>query len=402
MAQAGRLIGTSIPVVLMIGIAVQLLVPFLIEIWKVTLSSTAVRIALLAAMLSGFLDLPLTWLRIQDRPLVYGSIIFSRVLLQLVLMFVSLSLGFGAEGWLIASSLLTIGLTVLTLAILIGEVGCRFSTVVMVRLFNYALPLVGAALAAYALNNMGRLYLANTIAPAEVAQFTLASRLAAAASLAMYPFVLWWGPKRMTMLGDVKARAVGAAVWKAGLSIILIAGVAVSLGAPLFVSYALPAAYAGATSIIPYLIITFGIGQLAWLCSAGCYARQNGLHVLTIEVIAAGITICAYWSLVARWGIPGTIAAMTLGQSARLVMFAIASHRLAPMNYPFLAASTAVLLSALLVMLAPAQIALLKQGSWLVFSLITLTGFLIAVKLLPAPQYAPVRSFRRILSTLWN
>jgi O-antigen/teichoic acid export membrane protein len=400
LAQAGKLIGTSIPVVFTIGLAVQLLVPFLIEIWKITLSPIAVRVALLSAMMSGFLDLPLTWLRMQDRSLVYGSIIFGRVLLQLALMFLTLKLGYGAEGWLIASSLLTIALTLLTLTFLIREVGCSFATDVLAKLFTYALPLVGAALAAYTLNNMGRLYLANTITPSEVAQFTLASRLACAASLAMYPFVLWWGPRRMTLLGDDTGRAISATVWKVGLSIILIAGVAVSLSAPLFVSYALPPAYAGSTPFIPYLVIAFGIGQLAWLCSVGCYARRNGIHVLTIEALAAAITICAYWTFVSPWGIPGAITAMTLGQIARLMMFAIASHHLAPMDYPILAASTSILLSILLVALAPAQLHLVAQGAWFIFSLAALSTTLITVKLLPAPRYYSLQSFKRLLISM--
>jgi O-antigen/teichoic acid export membrane protein len=380
--RTAELVGTALPIALAIGFVAQLALPQSAELWKLQMPEAAIRLALVAAMLSGFIEMPMAWMRLQDRSLAFAGVSLARMLIQLLLMYLTLSSGFGASGWLAASSLLSITVSVLLTGHLVRETGIRFSHAMLRRIVAYALPLVGAGLAAYALANLSRLFLAQSVSTAEIAHFTVAARLASAAPLLLYPFMLWWGPHRLAALGQDGGLVRSAEMWGIGFSIMVISAAAVALLAPIFVELALPVSYRPSIRYIAPLAMAMALGQIAWLSSVGCYARSHGLFVLGIEWTAAIVTLSAYYIVVPAWGVAGAVLVMLFGQGLRFILLLAAGEASAPIPYPLAGALVSAAAAIGFVLLAPGHVDWWLRIGWTAVSVacigatLVLTGVL--------------------------
>ncbi|MFK9842411.1 hypothetical protein ACJENN_25500, partial [Escherichia coli] len=75
--------------------------------------------------------------------------------------------------------------------------GIELSWVAARQLGLYGLPLVGSALAMFALGSCNRWFLSGNVPDADIAFLGLASKLALATPLLLQPFLLWWSPRRI-------------------------------------------------------------------------------------------------------------------------------------------------------------------------------------------------------------
>lgn len=374
---AAELVGTILPITIGLGFLAQLAVPTLMQMWSITLSEQSIRASLLAATLSGFLEMPLTWIRMQDRPLTYFAYSAARSCLNILLLIVTLRLGGGADGWLTVSSLTSVTLSIIVTTYMLRETGICFSFSMLHKMWIYALPIMTATLASYALSTLSRPILAQTISPAEIAQFTIAARLATITSLLLTPFTFWWGPKRLAVMSEVGGLQRSADIWGIGLAVSLLASILVAQLASLFVAVALPTSYAGSVRYIAPMVAVFAIGHVTWLAYAGVYARSDGMHVLAIEFFSAAFTMIGYILLVSRWGIPGAIVAMLIGQSSRLLMAALSAHSYVPIPYPWPGALLAITVAIAMTAMMPQPDQHLARALWAALSVVTVTAILL-------------------------
>jgi len=331
--------------------------------------------------LTGLIELPLAWIRLQDDAKHFAILVFVRTVVQVLAIFFVLSTGFGAEGLLVANGIV---LSLYSLYLLIWQLKqtpVRWSFSRCRQLFHYGVPVLGAMISMYVLGNASRLFLAQEVDASVVGHFGLASRLAMILTFALYPLELWWLPKRIAVLTEPGGLKRSAEVFGVGMSLLLIFGLGVNLLVPMFIVMGLPDAYAGALPLVSLLTIALGLHAMAGLLEVGSYARERGYRVLLIDSISASVAIVGFIILIPQWGAPGAVGGMVAGQLFRIVGYLIDGEALAPIRYPWVAFGACFAIAVALVYFAPPPAELLARLAWSLVAAVVLIAALWSTRL---------------------
>ncbi len=378
---AGEIIGVALLTAAVFIVVVMALSRNYANLIGLTLDLNAFRVVLIGSCLTGLIELPLAWIRLQDDAKHFAVLVFIRTLVQVLAIFVVLGSGFGAEGLLVANGIV---LSLYSLYLLIWQLKrtpalwswsrCR-------QLFHYGVPVLGAMISMYVLGNASRLFLAQEVDPTVVGHFGLASRLAMILSVALYPLELWWLPKRIVVLREPGGLNRSAEVFGVGMSLLLIFGLGVNLLVPMFIVLGLPAAYAGALPLVSLLTLAMGLHAMAGMLEVGSYARESGYRVLLIDFAGASVAIVGFIVLIPQWGAPGAVGAMAAGQLIRIAGYLIDGEALAPIRYPWVALGACFALTFALVYFAPPPAELLARLVWSLVAAVALLAALWSTRL---------------------
>ena len=389
-----ELLGNCLLLALIWAVVVQLLAVPLASALSIEVDMWALRAILLAATMLGLIDLPLMWLRLKDRALLYMAYVLTRAIFQLVVVIVVLNMGYGITGMLYTNAAIQILFAAALVVLQWRETGVRLSFPRFQQMLRYGVPLVGAGLAMFALGNANRLFLPGHVPEEAIGHFGLAARLALAAWLLMYPFDLWWHPKRIAALVEPNGLDRSRQVWGIGFSIMVFGALAVGLTAPLFIEFAFPASYKGALIYLPFLLIAMVLHQVAILSATGSFAQDNGYSVFSIDLVGASLAIAGYVVLVPQIGAIGAAYAMMAGNFVRLLLYVWFGRKKAPIDYPWIRAMALFTLCALLVAFAPPPEQSLKAIAWVIISLLLSLIAMLYLKLVPLPVQLSARPKR--------
>jgi len=139
-----------------------------------------------------------------------------------------------------------------------------------------------------------------------------------------------------------------------GFAVLVGAAATVAIGGPAFIHLALPAAYAGAASFVPWLVLASVMNESASLLNVGVYARKTAWRVAAVNGAGAVAALAGYALLIPRAGIDGAIAATLVAQAVRIAGFLWAGRVDAPVPYRVVAMATAALGGLSVVLLAQA------------------------------------------------
>lgn len=361
---AARFLGAALVMTSVALLVVQTLAPLLADIARVQVSETALRAGLAGATVTALVELPLVWLRLKQRTGKFLAFIALRSIVQALSMWLALRAGLGADGILISSGATVVAFALVLTIFQIRDTGIAFERSALTSMVHYGFPLVGAALAMFALGSCSRLFLVGNVTDAEIAYFGLALKLALIAPLLHQPFALWWNPRRIEVLRGADGLERSARAWSLGFGVLVIGSMAVALGGPVLVHLALPPSYAAAAGLVAPLVLVCVFNELSTLCNVGAFARSNGLTVLAVNCLGALCGIACYAVLASRFGVLGVISSMLVGHMVRLALFLRVGRRVAPIPYPF---GSSVLLAAVacaLVVLAPPAEMVIARLAW--------------------------------------
>lgn len=383
---AAELLGTTLLIALVVGAVVQAAAPLLMQALAISVAPSAMRIGLIGATATFLIEMPLVWLRLQGRADLFLLFGVTRSTIQVLLMWLVLRAGWGADGILIAN-----GSAVVVFAAIMGvqqarSTGLAVSRRALSRVGSYGLPIVGAMLAMFALGSCNRWFLSGGVPDAEIAFLGLATKLALAAPLLLQPFALWWNARRIVVLREPGGLAESAWAWGLGYSVLVVSALGVALAGPLFIAVALPLSYAGASVYLPFVVAVCFLNELNTLCNVGAYARTTGMAVLAANIAGALVAVAGYAVLTPHFGVAAVIAGMIVGHLARLALFLWAGHELAPIAYPVVPALAVFVLAAAAVWFAPDPTALLARFAWTTLSVAAVIAALIGVGLLRVPE----------------
>lgn len=357
-------------------------------------SESAFRLALAAASMTALIEAPLAWLRLRDRPLAFLGFILARAVTQIALVWIVLDAGFGASGVLVANASVDMILAATLAAAFLRKNGIRLDAAMTRRLGAYGLPIVLSGLAMFALGAADRWFLAGHVARADMAQYAIAAKLALATALVIQPFGLWWYPRRLALLATAGGREQNATAWLGGLAILVAGSVGIHLAMPVFVTLALPSAYAQALHWLPWLIAAIALNELVSLSNAGAYLGSNTVRVLATNGVAALIAVSLYALLIPAHGLHGAIWATLAAQGFRLAAFVWQSRHLAPV--PLLTPGAALIVLAGLspALILPTDAGMpLTAGAAVLSPVLALAAFLAArPALLPGMRRHAIRA----------
>jgi O-antigen/teichoic acid export membrane protein len=265
----------------------------------------------------GVLGLVTTgWLRMRRRPKLAVSFTIGTSVLTLGLVFLFvLGLKLGLLGVVYAQALAAVGITVVGALILGPAIApLRFDTQRLREMLGYALPLVPAAIAAWAVAASGRYFVQTYLGADDVAVFSVGLRIATVAALVTTAFQTAWGPFALSIHQKPEARQVyaSALLWYLWATCLVAAGLS------LFGGYVLelvtPEGYDAALPVIGLLAFSYVMIGLKYIAGVGLTiikdSRPMGLAVTTSGLIFVGLSTL----LVPLYGLVGAALATLISQ----------------------------------------------------------------------------------------
>lgn len=350
---AAEIIGTGIVLAVTLGITIQFFVPVFLANLPIEFSEGAIRAGFIAATLSGLIALPLAWVRLKDKPLIFFIFTALRGLLLAITTTGVAWAGYDIEIILYTNAAVDILMAVIILGSMIRDTGVSFRLQALKRTCNYGLPLVGGSLAMFALGALDRWFLAGTVSNTSLAHYAVATKLALAAPLLMQPFALWWYSQRYEILAQPEGRAKVANIISIGFVILLISAATISLVAPLFIHITMPEEYMKAVVYLPWLVAITVLNESNGLLNIGVYRKDHGYLVLTINSAAAMVALAGYWMTIPTYGIGGAIATTLVAQSVRLLLFVILGQKEIAIPYALGRITAISTLTAIIIAAAP-------------------------------------------------
>lgn len=391
---SGEIMGCAL-VIALTGAAIALFIaPTLKELLSLEIGLPALMFMLVAACLNNLIVLPMTWLRLKDDAGSYLCVVLLRTLAQVCGIALALTLGLGADGVLISNGVV---LTVFALVLTLQQsrvTPFRISLKRFAQIGSYGAPLLGAMLAMFLLGSANRLFLSQSVSPEMMGQFGLASRLALATALLLYPLELWWLPKRIAVLKSKEGLQQSADVWGIGVAILILSATGVALLAPVFISAFLPIVFVGAIAILPFLVFTESLHALSGLTEVGSYAREAGYRVLMIDSAGAIVAVVGFILLIPEYGAYGAITSVAAAQLFRIAAYVADGKALAPITYRWWGTLACSVVAVGFVNLAPNPSDYMASIAWTVFATLSLAAIALLTGLV-RPTFLMAVWFRR-------
>lgn len=346
----------------------QLVLPLFAAGLSLGVSEGALRAGLAAAACVGLIELPLAWLRMRQRPGLYLIFIAGRSIAQITLMIAVLAAGHGPEGVIVSNACLELFLTLVLVYKQMRAFGVSLSREMTRHALNYSIPIVIGSLAMFGLGTCDRFFLAGAVPAATLAHYTLAGKLAFATPLLLQPFLLWWGPQRIALLGEKGGLERSTRMVGLGMVILAASALFVVIVGALFLQFAMPASYHGAIELLPLLVFVCVLNEIASLVNVGAFAKSHGREVLLVNGLGGLAAFIGYIVFVPLAGVHGAIGATILGHGLRIALFIVLGRSVAPIHYPIAAIAGMSVTMAMLVYVRPALDNILLQALFALFA----------------------------------
>ncbi len=333
---AAETLGLALWVALLGGVSAQLAAPWLLQVLPGTVDEMSLRLLLVTLTLTAAVQVPLAWLRLNERALQFFAMTTAKVVGQALLVWAALDAGYGVPSVIAAGTIAEVGLSVALVADQMRATGVRLVPDEPKRLLAYGLPLVVSGLAGFLLGSFDRWVLAGSVGEAEMARYALAARFALATALALQPFEMWWYARRIRILSEPNGLAASSRMAGLGMTLAILAAAGVSLAGPAAIRLLTPADYHAAADLVPWLAAIAALRTMAIMVSVGCYIRKTGTVPMLINLSAAAVALALYLLLIPQIGVGGAILALLMAQTLRILCFATIGARTAPIAYPTL------------------------------------------------------------------
>lgn len=279
-------------------------------------------IVTLSFCLAAFVETPLAVLRAEGRTRAFATLTILRALVQTGLLAAFLAAGAGVAGALAAGAATSALLALWLLADRRGRGGlCLPERARLGAYLRYGLPMLAGGIVGFAQMAGDRWVVAESLGPAALAHYALAVKIAIVTALLLRPYDMWWEANRMRLLsGEAGPRAAWRAQ-AAGFGLAALAGGAVALGGAALIRLATPEPFHAAAALVPLAAAAGACHAASAYAGATLYARDSGLPVFAVNLVAALATLGACLVAVPAWGLEGALAARFGGAVLRLLAF---------------------------------------------------------------------------------
>jgi O-antigen/teichoic acid export membrane protein len=348
----------------------------------------AAQLVVLAAAdvwLGSFAVVPLSLLRIQDRPGLFSSFAAARHAANTLLKVVLVMRGFGVQGVLISDALASGLLSLLLLPTLARNASLQFSGAYLAEALRFGLPKVPHGLLLQAQNLADRKILDLFVTRAELGVYQMGYTFGQGVKFALSAFEPAWQPFIYSQIGTKDAPVTIARIvtyaWAGFVALGLV--VAVLARELLVVMTPKNAAFHAAAPIIPIVALAYVLHGSFLLSSIGIGIQKKARYYPIITAAAAATNIGANFALIPRFGVIGAAWATVFSYAVMAALGFLFSARLYPIPFEWGRTGRIVLagcLSFLLSLLAPAALLpalLVKSVSLSAFPVLLLaSGFL--------------------------
>ncbi|HCH69754.1 MAG TPA: hypothetical protein DE042_04505 [Colwellia sp.] len=283
----------------------------------------------------GLIEIPLAWLRITERAVLFFVISMFQVLIQVSLTFYWLTNGWGISSILASGAVSSVIVAIILCVIQLKETKIKFSIKQIKSILTYAGPIFISGTAAFTLSGMDRWLLAEQFGTTEIASYAIAIKFALIPTLLTQPFTLWWHPKRFSVLKQHDGKNINAhfAVVGAIISVIMCGGL--GLLGPLLIQHLTPIAYHSAIGILPWLLLCTLLKMLSELFNLGCFVEKSSRLQMNLNLVSCGFGAVLLVILVPLFMIEGALTALISANALRMWLFYYYSQKKVYLPYKF-------------------------------------------------------------------
>ncbi|TCS42375.1 lipopolysaccharide biosynthesis protein [Reinekea marinisedimentorum] len=296
-----------------------------------------VQLALASATLlvSALINIPLSWLRLQDSAGTFFLLTSGKALTQAAATFAFLHAGWGVTGILLSGFITSALLAIALILLQHRNIRWQWRAEKGRALVKYGWPLMCSGVLLFVAAGAERWILAATVGLAELAQYALAMQLAMIIAIACEPLTLWWFPKRFQMLknadGEKRTARMGELVSHFCLWMVLL----LSTVTPWLISELLPQRYSTVISILPWLALGMAFKQMSHLLNIGCYSGERPNIVFKINLVMAMIALTLFSAMSLWLGLQGVVITFVMLYALRALVFVRVSQGLLRLPYRF-------------------------------------------------------------------
>ncbi len=310
------------------------LLPVLCSVLPGALNSKQILLAIVALVLSATSAVTLAWLRILGKAKLFCSLTVTKAFLHAGLTWILLEWGYRLEA-VLWSSLVSSGcLALATFVFQYKTSGVVFHWKWIRSLLVYGSPLVISSTCVFLVFGSERWFLAAHTDTASLGIYGIAMQFAMVVAIASEPYLLWWFPKRFSLLSESQLQA-NANYASLGVMVTAICAVGISLVGPLVIKLLFPPSYHEAGTWLPWLCLIIALKQSSHILNLGCYTGHSTKLPTVLNAVIAAIGLPTYFVLIDTYGLAGLICASLAIYGLRSLLFIYFSQGRLKLPYPW-------------------------------------------------------------------
>jgi O-antigen/teichoic acid export membrane protein len=278
---------------------------------------------------------PLSLLRIRERPGLFSTFSVGRHLVNLVLKVVLLRAGWGVGGVLWSDLLATGAFVLALLPTLRGHVTLAFARPLLKEALGFGLPKVPHGLFVQIQNLADRKILDLFVARADVGLYQMGYNLGTAVKFPLSAFEPAWGPFLYAEIKKPDAPRTIARLATVAFAVFVFCatGVAVLGGEALTLLTPYRPEFRAAAPVIPVVACAYLFHGVFLLTSVGIGVSKRARYYPMITAVVAAVNVGANFALIPRFGMMGAAWATLASYAVMAGMGAVISQRLYPIPF---------------------------------------------------------------------
>jgi O-antigen/teichoic acid export membrane protein len=294
-----------------------------------------IRIAAASLFLNSFLVVPLAFLQLGERSMLFVGLNVARLVLQLSLnILLVVDLRIGVAGILLSTLFTNLVFAAVLTWLLLSAVGMRVSRSAAGDLLRFGLPFVATQGATFIATFGDRYFLRSAADTAAVGVYGLAYQFGfLLAAVGYEPFNNYWEPKRFALARrpDRDALYARAFIYFNVLLMTVAVGITLFVGDVIHVMATPP--FFGAAAIAPVVVIAYVLQSWTGFHNLGIMLRERTQYITIANWVGAIVALVGYAVLIPRWFGMGAAVATVLSFGVRELLVYVWSQRLWRVEY---------------------------------------------------------------------
>ncbi len=284
-------------------------------------------------LIDGLISIPLTLMRMQAMAKKFCQLNVAKALIQALITFITLELGFGIDGVIVAA---TVSSILLALALIryqwdqMGNFGYLNDSAMLLK---FCVPVLIGSTSVYMITGLDRWLLAQYVGVEQLAIYAIAVKFALLLALILQPYALWWFPNRIATLQQNEGEKKCADLALIGVNAGIVIALGMALTVPSLLMLLLPESYHAAGGITVALLAINAIKNAGDYMNLGCFSGNSSQSQMWIHIGCAVFAIAGYFWFVPQYGLWAVVTILGSVYLLRLMLLYVVSQSIQPLNY---------------------------------------------------------------------
>lgn len=311
--------------------------PLSLVIFSDTEYSTFISLFAITILLIPAQQIPLTYIRAEQRPALFLGMSLLKLAIQLSLnIYLVVVLEMHVEGVIYSALASGAFMSLILLIYTISKTGFSPKLRICKSLFNFSLPLKLASIATFYLTFGDRYILKQFTSLHDVGIYALGYKFGFIFTLlAWTPFEKIWDTEKYKIHKGENAKKHYQSIFILSNTYMILIGLGIALFSKDMLIIMSASEFHSAYSIVPIIIVAYLMQAWSQFCNLGLLINNKTSHIAFAEYLASVIITIAYLSLIPTYGVLGAAIATAIGFFSRFYLINASANRLYNMLLPW-------------------------------------------------------------------